>query len=571
MGGWCRAARIVLGCGTLLAWVPLASASLRTVSDDVLARLSAGAVEGQVVASTAQWDADAGAIYTLVTIAVDRSWGLDGPPPVVVLKQLGGVVGATALVVGGQASFEIGETVLVFLDVRPRDLTLSVAGLEQGKWTSSPGATRTRAARWSRGGDGVARGAPESRLTVDLEALAALTGTRVRATGARLTADAASAPVAPTAAVSVPGSSTSPPGRWHEADDGTPVFIDPQREGHPQFHGGGLAQLANAAALWSAAGSLRLQPGVSRGPRCFTNAEPFDGRISIAYQDPCDEIADTSPTLAIAGAYFSAIDTRLIGGVAFWKLTKGMVVTDAPAAKFASLSVGCYEELLAHELGHAIGFDHATAGRAVMLPSLSTGCWSRTVSSPLGAPDLAAMAASYPTGAGPIPMTPTGLVAAVVGSTVTIQWSDADNAGASYEMHVGSRPGSSDLAVVSVASTSITVPNVPSAVYYVRLAAHTPAGTSAPTADLAVTVAGSSRSRLPAVHLAWLPDAADTTPSAYLVRVGCRPGAIDYELPAPTPSLTVPAVGAGVYLVRIVSLRQSGLGPLTPEMTVVVP
>jgi len=44
-----------------------------------------------------------------------------------------GVVGDTALVIGGQAHFDVGEEVLVFLDVRPRDRTFSVAELAQGK------------------------------------------------------------------------------------------------------------------------------------------------------------------------------------------------------------------------------------------------------------------------------------------------------------------------------------------------------------------------------------------------------------------------------------------------------
>ena len=266
--------RLRLGCAVVLAaWFGLASpasASLR-VSDDVLARSSAAAVQGRVVATSAHWDADADTIYTFVTIDVAASWGLDGQPARVVVKQLGGIVGGTAFVVGGQAQFTVGEDVLVFLDVRPRDHTLSVSGLEQGKWILDGAATS--AVRETRGSDPAAVVAREYRTTTALQSLVALAGSRVRATGAVLE---------PAVPVAAPGSGrdtplytllTTQPARWHQADTATPVYVDTQAGGHPQFAGGGLTQLSNAAAIWSAAGSLRLVNGVSRSARCFSNSE----------------------------------------------------------------------------------------------------------------------------------------------------------------------------------------------------------------------------------------------------------------------------------------------------------
>ena len=72
------------------------------MSDDTLARSSAAAVQGHVIDARASWDADTGTIYTFVTIEVANAWGLEGTPTRVVVKQLGGVVGDTAFVVGGQ-------------------------------------------------------------------------------------------------------------------------------------------------------------------------------------------------------------------------------------------------------------------------------------------------------------------------------------------------------------------------------------------------------------------------------------------------------------------------------------
>lgn len=574
-----------------------AEASLRGAADEALARSSAGAVQGRVVDVTAAWDDAAGTIYTFVTIDVVRSWGLEGSPARVVVKQLGGIVGGTALVIGGQARFEIGEDVLVFLDVRPRDRTLSVAGLEQGKWLLTGSAeSATAAARDVRGHDMATVVDREYRSTVTLDALAALAGTDVRATGAVL-APAVPAP-APAALDGRSGPSfsllTSTPARWHEADSGTPVYVDSQTGGHPQFAGGGLAQLSNAVAAWSAAGSLRLQNGVARSARCFYNSE-YDERISVSYGDPCGEISDASSTLAIGGAYYSSIDQRAVNGLTYWKITKGMVVVDNPPSKFASFTTGCYEEMLVHELGHAIGFGHAAARPAIMYPSISSGCFSRAVSAPLGADDLAAMASVYPGGAVPpppplpppppptndAPGTPVGLTATVSGSTVTLQWSAPASGGAAtgYQLLAGTAPGAANLGVIPVGGTGVSVPGVPNGVYYVRVVATNAMGASTPTSEATIVVGGapgaprSLTASAPApgqVSITWLAPASGPAPTSYRLLAGHTPGASTYQIPVSATGLAGGGVPAGVYYVRVVALNGATPGPASAEVVLTV-
>ncbi|MEP7116392.1 MAG: matrixin family metalloprotease [Acidobacteriota bacterium] len=564
-----------------------AFASLRAPSDEILARSSAAAVHGRVVAVTSAWEVEVDQIYTYVSLDVVRSWGLDGAPARVVVKQLGGVVGDVAFLVGGQAQFEAGEEVLVFLDMRPRDGTLSVAGLEQGKWMLTGAADPALGAlREVRGVDRVSVVARDYHTVGDVEALAALTGTRVRATNAVLLPPLPGAAAPDSAAYTL--LSPSNPARWQQADTGAPVYVDTETGGHPQFAGGGLTQLANAANLWRAGGSLALQAGVARSARCFTNSEPNDGRISVTYNDPCGEIADASSVLAIGGAYFTSAGARPVNGITYWSIVKGMIIVDNVASKYAGMTTGCYEEMLTHELGHAIGFGHAAARPAIMYPSISSACYSRTVSAPLGADDLAGMAAVYPGAATPPPVItapapPTAFTTSVSGATVTLNWAPGagGSAATSFQLQAGSAPGASNQAVLNLAATSLVVPNVANGTYYVRIVAMNAAGPSAPTADQAVTVGpavtrpGAPRSLTTAaspgfVNIAWQAPAGGAAPTSYLILAGPTPGSSLYQVPASGTAIAGP-VPAGTYYLRVVALNGAGAGPATSEVMLVVP
>ena len=561
-------------------------AASRVVSDDALARASAAAVHGRVAAITPAWDRAADAIYTFVTLDVLEAWGLDGHPTRVVVKQLGGTVGDTAFVVGGQAHFALGEEVLVFLDVRPRDRTLSVAGLEQGKWQLAVAASGDATmARDVRGHDPARVVIQERRSFAELRTLAALAGTRLSAAGAVV---APAAVVPPGDEASGVGAYTllnpSLPARWHQADSGAPVYVDTQSGGHPQFAGGGLAQLSQAAALWTAAGSLRLQDGVARTPRCFSNSEPGDGRISITYGDPCGEIADGSSTLAIGGAYFTSSDVRTVNGVSYWKITKGMVITDNPTSKYSWMSTGCYADLLAHEIGHAIGFGHAAAQPAMMYPSISSSCGSRTTVMALQADDRAAMAALYPSGAGGLapPGSPSGLGSTVSGSTVAIAWTAPVSGGApsAYQLQAGSAPGLSNIATIAVAGTSLVVPGVPNGTYYVRVVAGNAAGVSTPTADHVIRVGpaapGAPRSLTAsagaggAVAITWLAPASGGAPTSYVLLAGYTPGASTFQIPVAATSLHATGIPAATYYVRVVAVNGAGVSAASNEVALVV-
>ncbi|MBP7779376.1 MAG: matrixin family metalloprotease [Acidobacteria bacterium] len=551
----------------------------RLAGDALLARASAAAVRGVVVAVSAERDPSVDTIYTHVHLAVTRAWGFPTPPAVVELKLLGGATATQVLVVGGQARFAVGEEVLVFLDVRPRDGSLSVTGLERGKWTvqtmlGGP-ATVTR----QRHDDDAPGPARDTIAGAELDALAALAGTTVR-----LPALALDAPprhdriLAPMAASDAPVG-----GRWHEADWGAPIFVDSMAGGHPLFPSGGFGQLLRAINLWDGASALRLLPGVLRGPRCFGNSETADGRVSISYDDPCGEIANTSPTLALGGAYYSSADVRVVGGTPYWKITKGVVVLDDARAKFSSLSTGCYEEVLTHEIGHAVGLAHATSTPAVMAPWLALECVNRTESLPLQPPDVAAVAARYPSvvpADGP-PGTPAGLTGLVTGSSVQVSWLPTGAAAASYQLIVGSLPGAADVGAFPAGTTSLVATGVARGVYYIRAVAMNAHGTSAPSPDIVVVV-GDGLPGIPVgllaaagqngdVRVLWQPPRMGAPPHGYVLLVGTAADSPATRIPVAQTALFAQGVKSGTYFVRAVAVNGAGAGPASPEILVVVP
>jgi hypothetical protein len=84
---------------------------------------------GVVVARKAAWEG--GQIYT--STHVDVLEMVKGQPErQIVVKQLGGVVGNLGMKVAGQASFEVGEEVVLF--VKPGINALEVIGMAQGRY-----------------------------------------------------------------------------------------------------------------------------------------------------------------------------------------------------------------------------------------------------------------------------------------------------------------------------------------------------------------------------------------------------------------------------------------------------
>ena len=118
-------------CLVLVLGVCTGQAAMRKLSLNELVSKADTIVLGTVIQQESAWDVQHTAIYTKVTLAVERMLvGL--PREVVTLQVAGGIVGDIGMRTSNDAVFREGERVIVCLDTSA--VPGSVVGLQQGKF-----------------------------------------------------------------------------------------------------------------------------------------------------------------------------------------------------------------------------------------------------------------------------------------------------------------------------------------------------------------------------------------------------------------------------------------------------
>ncbi|HJO03245.1 MAG TPA: matrixin family metalloprotease [Acidobacteriota bacterium] len=369
---WCLALALV----GLLASAGAAWAQGPLWSDEELTDRSEVIVTARVVRVVPGWDADAGAIYTYVTLNVTEVLKGWVPERRIVLKQLGGTIGDLGLVAFGQAHFVPKERVVAFLEVRPRDGTLYTAALAQGKWVVERSDRRRMAMRFL----GPAGPLDRRRMRPFRDRILRWAGEASRQPSPSSSRIVTRPPEAPG-----PGQrrAETPDAqgfevwgvRWHEADDGTSIRVDMESGGQPGLSGGGSSEIAAARGYWNGAGAkLDLATGSSRRARCHGAAE-FDGRISITFMDPCGEMSNSGGILASATGWHQPSNTRTVNGVTFTAWIQATVVFNDSASALSYITVPrCFQDITAHELGHTVGLLHSSDSGALMYPYIDSAC-----------------------------------------------------------------------------------------------------------------------------------------------------------------------------------------------------
>jgi len=72
------------------------------------------------------------------------------------------------------------------------------------------------------------------------------------------------------------------------------------------------------------------------------------------------------------------------------------------------------------------------------------------------------------------------------------------------------------------------------------------------------------------VRMQWAPPAGPAL-TGYLLLAGYAPGDIAARIPLGAPALVADRVAPGTYFVRVAAVNAQGMGPVSPEIAVVVP
>jgi predicted phage tail protein len=183
------------------------------------------------------------------------------------------------------------------------------------------------------------------------------------------------------------------------------------------------------------------------------------------------------------------------------------------------------------------------------------------------------------------PGPPSNLAALVGDNNVTLMWSPPTlGIAQGYTLSAGTAPGLSNALVQPLSSTPTFFGVAPLGSYYVRLAARNSCGTSAPTADVLVSVqrctsapaapTGLSFTKSGSiVTLAWTPPAGSSGPARYVLSAGSTAGGSNLAVQttptnAPTFSAFAPP---GRYFVRIQGQNACGTSGPSNEVEIAVP
>jgi hypothetical protein len=413
------------------------SSSATTVivpSDDEMIIGARLIVRGKVVAVESSFDENQKRIYTYVTVKVQESIKGEITERFVVLKELGGQVGEHGLRVFGNAQFARGERVLLYLDTW-KDGSLRTYQMYLGKFSITEDKTT--------GKQFVVRSAPDDNVSVrpntaqsseritdrmELSIYMQMVRGRLEANWER-SQSFQETYYRDVPLLSQPGdynrvksqgelepqwtyiSSTHP--RWFEPDTGQPVTFVVNPNSAPQPN---IENDVNAAMnAWSTVPSCALR--VLNGGMTSDCSEGVG--LNLIQFSGCDGRwaagGGCSGVLALGGLSWFSGQTIVINGVTFVRATAGFVSLNPNAACYFTNHCNV-QEVLTHELGHAMGLGHSGDQSATMaaFAHFDGRCASAMTD------DMAAVQFIYPgTGGGPGPLTVTtsSLANGTVGST----------------------------------------------------------------------------------------------------------------------------------------------------------
>ena len=379
-----RQAGSLLAAAILLA-TPAAALVYVLPTDDSMVERSGTIVFGEVLsASPGLRD---GSAFTDYAFQVEEVLKGTVPGGTIIVRQPGGLLpGGIATRVQGLPMLAVGDRVLLFLDpladaYRPVEFALGI--FFEVRTARGPLLIREPSLHGevTLPGDPAAADGARARLPRDSSGFRRWIADR--AAGVERSADyfVAEPPDGPISVRSPFTVTRSPeecfhdglPLRWREFDGGSSVGFTVQAGGQAGVPGGGLSQVRTGMRAWNSVSGSRANLVLHGTSNREFEIDGVDGSNSISYEDPFDEIPGTfqpgeGGVIAITHTFFycGASDaTHQVPGndsVEALAIIESNIGTQDGFEDWLALSPDPrenHEEIMAHELGHAIGIGHS--------------------------------------------------------------------------------------------------------------------------------------------------------------------------------------------------------------------
>jgi len=303
------------------------------------------------------------------------------------------------------------------------------------------------------------------------------------------------------------------PVRWREFDRNRGVGLVVQAGGQPGVPGGGMAHVLGAMRAWNDDPRSRTRL-LSLGRSNEEFSLTFDEQNSISFEDPHDEIPGSyvpqlGGVLAINWVFFycgqATEPHRIPGGGSRQALpiVESNITTQDGFQEWLAASADPrrdFEEIMGHELGHALGIGHACAGTdgracdGLAVQALMRGnAHGDGRGARLNADDRNAVRALYPEigPVGPVvPAAATDLTVSAISQTeLELRWKDRSDNETAFDIY--ERMVDSDFELLTTLdrnSTSLVIENIPPETYRAyQVVARNNRGSSEPTPEAGAT------------------------------------------------------------------------------------